>query len=63
MTGTLKPVANVKIASLPEVIEQIGIRRKLIDDMVGQLYPSILWGEIIVLEQRRRDLIEAAMNG
>lgn len=56
MTGILKPIADVRTALLPEVIEQIGIRRKLIDDMVGQLYPSVLWAEIIALEQRRRDL-------
>lgn len=35
-----------------EIYEQIDIRKKLIGDMVGNLYPSILYGEIDRLYKR-----------
>jgi len=37
-----------------EVFEQIDVRRKLISEMVGGLYPSILEGEIDKLYKRVR---------
>jgi len=39
-----------------EVNKQIEIRKHLISQMVGTLYPSILWDEIEKLEERLEEL-------
>ena len=48
----------------PEQIdEQIEVRKKLIGEMVGNLYPAILQGEIDKLKKMRDDFItENEMN-
>jgi hypothetical protein len=45
---------SLLLKSENEVFEQIDVRRKLISEMVGGLYPSILEGEIDKLYKRVR---------
>lgn len=47
----LKDMSEINIH---EIDEQIDIRRKLIKDMVGDLYPDILNSEIDKLIERKR---------
>ena len=43
----------LKLTDETAVVEQISVRRNLCMQMVGQLYPSILMGEIDRLEKLR----------
>lgn len=43
----MKNINEVLIMSKEEKLEQIRLRYNLIEEMVGQLYPSILQSEII----------------
>lgn len=45
---------SLRLKTENEVFEQIDVRRKLISEMVGGLYPSILEGEIDKLYKRVR---------
>ena len=45
-----------------EINEQIQVRFKLLDKMVGTLYPTILSGEIEQLEEIRAELIGEVQN-
>jgi hypothetical protein len=47
----LKDISKITI---DEIDEQIDVRRKLIKDMVGNLYPDILNSEIDKLIERKR---------
>lgn len=53
----------IKLTDDAAIIDQINIRRNLGRQMVGQLYPSILFDEIQRLEHLRWDLRTARENG
>lgn len=42
--------------TIEEIEEKIEYRLKLIKQLVGQLYPSILWDEISQLRERQAEL-------
>ena len=50
----------LKLTSESEVVEQIDLRRRLGRQMIGQLYPSILMGEIHQLGELEWNLRVAA---
>lgn len=51
----MKSLTEIDKNNLEEIKEQITIREKFINEMVGRLYPSILWGEIQQLETWKHD--------
>jgi len=53
----------IKLTDDSAIVEQIEIRRSLGKQMVGQLYPSILFDEIQRLERLRWDLRTAREFG
>ena len=48
---------DINQTNLEEIEEQIKVRKELIDQMVGTLYPSILWGEIEKLEEWKQNAV------
>lgn len=56
-------IIDIKDIKPEQIDEQIEIRKKLISEMVGSLYPAILWGEIDKLKKISDDFItENEMN-
>ena len=49
----MKPIAEaLKLTTLPEIESEIALRRGLIANMVGTLYPGIVSDEIVQLYDR-----------
>ena len=53
----------IKLTDDAAIVEQIRLRGILISQMVGQLYPSILFDEIQMLNRLRFDLRTAREHG
>lgn len=49
--GRVKPLEEAKKLDPAGINAEIKDRKDLMQQMVGQLYPSILWDEILVLRQ------------
>lgn len=47
----------LKQQNLANLDEEIASRRRLMQDMVGTLYPSIVRDELIKLNERREDVL------
>lgn len=50
----MKPLEEAKKLEPDQILVEMQERRKLINEMVGQLYPSILAGEIEQLHEEYR---------
>lgn len=53
----MKKLDEIDQINLEEIEEEIKTRRNLIDQMVGTLYPQILWGEIDKLKEWKKEAI------
>lgn len=55
-------IKNLHKMSLSQIKAEITWRRKTFDQMVGTLYPTIVWGELEELRERQREIEQILKN-